>query len=69
MNLIFCQIIHVSAQKINSTVYSLTFAIPQDEAKTTALTKKKEGTGYTPRMKRKSKKSHPIQYDSDDDFV
>ena len=50
-------------------LHSLTFAIPQDEAKTTVLTKKKEGTGYTPRMKRKSKKSHPIQYDSDDDFV
>ena len=50
----------------------------QDETKTIVATKKKEGTGYTPkvtaaRRKRvtlsRSKKSHPIQYDSDDDFV
>lgn len=42
------------------------------------LTKSREGTGYTPKVTAarrkkltltKSKKSHPIQYDSDDDFV
>ena len=61
--------------KIITTLNSTT---AQDETKTIVLTKKKEGTGYTPkvtaaRRKRvtlsRSKKSHPIQYDSDDDFV
>ena len=50
----------------------------QDKAETTLLTKKKEGTGYTPKVTAtnrkkltltKSKRPHPIQYDSDDDFV